>query len=357
MQTFDYRGRVERSRRRPGRRAPPRRDARRPRRHRGGFGYRIVYVEPARIAAAVRAITGTPGAAAVRARARVRQPDAGAGGHGRLRVPAGAAGARRAGAAPGGRAARGGSGRPRGSPAAPPRRPALARARAFLDSRRAIVRSAELEAVTGLGRYELARQFRAVYGTSPYRYSLMRRLDFARSRLRRRDTAGRAGAAAGFADQAHFTRMSGAWRHARRYARLRAGARLAYAWARFCDRRPLAPRRGVPLRLQCADDRDRRSSPSRPSWAGCGRASGIRRLARGGDGVSWEAVSTAFVRERAGDGARWRHRAAPGRQRAARLGRIDPSSCAPGPRAPHRLGRELMEEALAACDRHLRRWS
>lgn len=40
------------------------------------------------------------------------------------------------------------------------------------------------EGVTELSRYELARQFRARYGTSPYRYSLMRRLDFARGRLR-----------------------------------------------------------------------------------------------------------------------------------------------------------------------------
>lgn len=42
------------------------------------------------------------------------------------------------------------------------------------------VASHELENVTGQDRYELARQFRKAYGTSPYRYLTMRRLDKAR---------------------------------------------------------------------------------------------------------------------------------------------------------------------------------
>jgi AraC-like DNA-binding protein len=73
-----------------------------------------------------------------------------------------------------------------------------------------VVRSAELERVTGLSRYELARQFRVVYGTSPYRYSLLRRLDFARVGLRRGERLVEVALAAGFADQAHFTRLFGA---------------------------------------------------------------------------------------------------------------------------------------------------
>ena len=85
---------------------------------------------------------------------------------------------------------------------------ALARTRDFLDSEKArVVRSAELEAVAGHDRYTLARAFRAAYGTSPYRYLLMRRLDAARDGI----LAGRGLAEialdAGFADQAHLTRM------------------------------------------------------------------------------------------------------------------------------------------------------
>jgi AraC-like DNA-binding protein len=68
------------------------------------------------------------------------------------------------------------------------------------------VRSADLEAVSGLSRYELARQFRVAYGTSPHRYLLMRRLDLARRRLRQGVPLAELALAAGFADQAHFTR-------------------------------------------------------------------------------------------------------------------------------------------------------
>jgi AraC-like DNA-binding protein len=85
---------------------------------------------------------------------------------------------------------------------------ALERARQFLDAEKArVVRSAELEAVTGLTRYDLARQFRLMCGTSPYRYLLMRRLDFARAQLSRRQPLADLALEAGFADQAHFTRM------------------------------------------------------------------------------------------------------------------------------------------------------
>jgi AraC-like DNA-binding protein len=85
---------------------------------------------------------------------------------------------------------------------------ALERARQLLDSEMArVVRSTELEAVTGLTRYELARQFRSMFGTSPYRYLLMRRLDVAREGLARRRPLVEIALEAGFADQAHFTRM------------------------------------------------------------------------------------------------------------------------------------------------------
>jgi AraC-like DNA-binding protein len=86
-------------------------------------------------------------------------------------------------------------------------RAALERARAFLDAEKGrAVRSGELEALTGLTRYELARQFRAAYGTSPYRYLTMRRLDSARARLKPGVALAGVALEAGFADQAHFTR-------------------------------------------------------------------------------------------------------------------------------------------------------
>ncbi len=85
---------------------------------------------------------------------------------------------------------------------------ALERARQFLDAEKTrVVRSSELEAVTGLTRYELARQFRWRCGTSPYRYLLMRRLDFARTQISRHRPLVEVALEAGFADQAHFTRM------------------------------------------------------------------------------------------------------------------------------------------------------
>ncbi len=84
--------------------------------------------------------------------------------------------------------------------------PAVERGRDFLRSRLTIVQSSELEAVTGLDRYQFARQFHALYGTSPYRYSVMRRLDVARGWLRDARPLAETAFEAGFADQAHFTR-------------------------------------------------------------------------------------------------------------------------------------------------------
>lgn len=68
------------------------------------------------------------------------------------------------------------------------------------------VRSSELEAATGLGRYALARQFRTCFGTSPYRYLVMRRLDRARALIAAGTPLAEAALAAGFADQSHLSR-------------------------------------------------------------------------------------------------------------------------------------------------------
>jgi len=85
---------------------------------------------------------------------------------------------------------------------------ALERARQFLDAERTrVVRSTEIESITGLTRYDLSRQFKIMFGTSPYRYLLMRRLDFARERIHGDRPLAEVSCDAGFADQAHFTRV------------------------------------------------------------------------------------------------------------------------------------------------------
>lgn len=69
------------------------------------------------------------------------------------------------------------------------------------------VTSAELESISGISRYAVARNFRACLGTSPYRYLVMRRLDRARSMIRRGSALADAAVASGFADQSHMTRQ------------------------------------------------------------------------------------------------------------------------------------------------------
>ena len=173
-----------------------------------GFGYRIVYVAPARIHEAARAIRGQPCAlpfvrepvtvnrslaSTIEAAFRLgREPlatddlvlcltqallDADpscSGGAAAFRVDRGA----------------------------------LTRARQFLDTETTrVIRSSELEEVAGLTRYDLARQFRSAFGTSPYRYSLMRRLDGARALLRQNQSLADVALGVGFADQAHLSRM------------------------------------------------------------------------------------------------------------------------------------------------------
>jgi AraC-like DNA-binding protein len=85
---------------------------------------------------------------------------------------------------------------------------AVERARQFLNEHGArVVASEELEAVTGLDRYALARHFRAQLGTSPYRYLTMRRLDRAKRLLRAHLGLAEVAAESGFTDQSHMTRQ------------------------------------------------------------------------------------------------------------------------------------------------------
>lgn len=68
------------------------------------------------------------------------------------------------------------------------------------------VSSEMLEAETGLNRYDLARQFRRLLGTSPHRYLVMRRLDRAKRMITEGSSLADAAIGSGFADQAHLTR-------------------------------------------------------------------------------------------------------------------------------------------------------
>ncbi|MGC1467992.1 MAG: AraC family transcriptional regulator [Sphingorhabdus sp.] len=86
-------------------------------------------------------------------------------------------------------------------------RTAVMQAREFLET--AVVSGArleQLEQVTGCDRWQLSRDFRALLGTSPYRYLQHRRIDLAKQLLREGATLADAAHGAGFADQSHFGR-------------------------------------------------------------------------------------------------------------------------------------------------------
>lgn len=68
------------------------------------------------------------------------------------------------------------------------------------------VRSEDLERITGLDRFALARHFRAAFATSPHRFLLMRRLQQAKVMIGQGESIAEVAAATGFADQSHLTR-------------------------------------------------------------------------------------------------------------------------------------------------------
>ncbi len=173
-----------------------------------GFGYRIIYIEPAYLSEALRAVRGRPyplpfvsEPVSVNARLSRAVEEA-------FRAPLESLSVASLiiELAEGLIAAEQGGGRP----AISRRRvdiSAIERARQFLDAERTrVVHSSELEPITGLTRYDLARQFRIMLGTSPHRYLLMRRLAFARDRIHQQCPLVDVACDAGFADQAHFTR-------------------------------------------------------------------------------------------------------------------------------------------------------
>lgn len=105
--------------------------------------------------------------------------------------------------------------------------PAVLRvAQALRDEPQADWSAARLEGLSGLSRWELARQFSAALGTSPSRYRSASRVRAARRLLADGWSLADAAATAGFSDQAHLTRVfrethgvtPGRWRDAQRVA-------------------------------------------------------------------------------------------------------------------------------------------
>lgn len=66
---------------------------------------------------------------------------------------------------------------------------------------------ADLERATGHDRWQLSRDFRAMFGASPYRYLILRRLEKARALLLAGKSGAQAATGSGFADQSHFGRL------------------------------------------------------------------------------------------------------------------------------------------------------
>jgi AraC-like DNA-binding protein len=94
-------------------------------------------------------------------------------------------------------------------PATPSLRlPGLLRVRALIAACPAERHSlAALERVAGLDRWSLARQFRQAFGTSPSRFRTMRQLDCVRHSIKSGAGLADAALAAGFADQSHMSRQ------------------------------------------------------------------------------------------------------------------------------------------------------
>lgn len=85
---------------------------------------------------------------------------------------------------------------------------AVERARAYInDSLEQGMTLDTLAQASGLDRWQLCRDFRSLYGTSPYRYLSMRRLAFARRLMMSGKTVAESALTAGFFDQSHMSRQ------------------------------------------------------------------------------------------------------------------------------------------------------
>lgn len=97
------------------------------------------------------------------------------------------------------------AGAPRGRQAVDYRAAELARSY-LLDRLECTVTLDELELVSGRDRWRLSRDFRVLYGTSPYRYLTMRRLERVRRLVVAGQSLAQAALWAGFTDQSHMTK-------------------------------------------------------------------------------------------------------------------------------------------------------
>lgn len=167
-----------------------------------GFGYRILYVEPALVQAALggRRLPFvaepvqdfSPPTAALRG--LLEDIDAPIDDVGRADAAAVIADALSAAAG-------------RAQPAGRIALPAVSAVREYLAAHPAEeTRASVLERIAGLDRWTIARHFRAAFGTSPDRYRTMRRLEVARRAIAAGAALADASATAGFADQSHMTR-------------------------------------------------------------------------------------------------------------------------------------------------------
>ncbi|WP_269713964.1 AraC family transcriptional regulator [Caulobacter sp. NIBR2454] len=85
---------------------------------------------------------------------------------------------------------------------------AVLRARDFIEANlEGAPTLADLEQAAQQDRWGLSRDFRALLGSSPYRYLIFRRLDRAREMMGKGAELADVAQASGFADQSHFTRL------------------------------------------------------------------------------------------------------------------------------------------------------
>lgn len=170
----------------------------------GGFAYRMLYVDPAAVSQALdgaappfvaEAVARDAGMAELIDEAFVDFPQ------GLEPLAADAAVARLADLL---QRRSDGARRPAGGPTA---LRAVHRVREFLAAEAArTVASEELERLSGLDRFTLARHFRRAFATSPHRFQVGRRLAQAQAMIADGASLSETAAATGFADQSHLTR-------------------------------------------------------------------------------------------------------------------------------------------------------